>query len=367
MSIHRFQFIKKLSIGGFGSTFLINDKLIDEKCIIKFIPINKFHENEIQIMKLIHNNGCNPNLICLRDYFRYKNNIAIVSDYIVGDTLHNVLRMDRKRFNINIFIWIFKKLLDSLNYMHNVLNIAHLDIKPDNIIISLDQDKYNVSIIDFGSCCITTNNICNLISFTRGYLPPSFINITQKKSNFDLEYAKKVDIFSLGITIYYLLFLGKPYQNIEYNSNAILNRTNEILNELRKSDNIVLINRFKNMYPHIDNTECNNIIEIFRKFLMEMLNPDDNKRISINGLIENINKLLNENPILKNEIESNDNSIKEYLTRVNFKYYHIKNIKEDKMLYTYTADKIDKETFELTKKIVTSEYGDILSKTGFDN
>lgn len=369
MSTPRFQFIKNLSIGGFGTTFLINDKLINEKCIIKFIPIDKFHENEIQIMKKIHNNGCNPNLICLRDYFVYKNNIAIVSDYIVGDTLWNTLRINKTEFNLNVFIWIFKKLIDSLNYMHNVLNIAHLDIKPENIIISFDSDSYNVSIIDFGSCCmVINNNTCKTISYTKGYISPSYIDIVKdKKSKFDLQYAKSIDIFSLGITIYYLLFLGKPYQNIEDNKVDVLNKTKEILIELNKENNIILLDRLKTIYPHIDQEESINTIKIFKNFLIHMLNPNDNERITINKLSESINKLLDEYPIFKGQIEVNDNKIKEYLTKINFKYYQVRNAIQDKMLYNYTADKINKEVLELTKKIVSSDYGDILSKSGFDS
>ena len=116
----RYRFISFLGKGGFGSTYLMEDIIVNKKCIIKLIQRDVFSENEITIMKRIHNNGCHPNLICLRDYFIYKNWVAVISDYIEGNTLHKSVSDNKSFFIYNEFLWVFKKMIDSINYLHNI-------------------------------------------------------------------------------------------------------------------------------------------------------------------------------------------------------------------------------------------------------
>lgn len=60
------------------------------------------------------------------------------------------------RLSMDLALYLFKQLLLCLSFLHNQNGLAHLDIKPDNLVIT---DDYKVSLIDFGH----TNQINQLL------------------------------------------------------------------------------------------------------------------------------------------------------------------------------------------------------------
>ena len=54
---------------------------------------------------------------------------------------------------------IIKQLLLALNYMHQQ-NIAHRDVKPENILLSKEADgSLNIKLTDFGFACFYDQNL----------------------------------------------------------------------------------------------------------------------------------------------------------------------------------------------------------------
>lgn len=368
----RYRFISFLGRGGFGSAYLMEDTLVNRNCIIKFIQKNTLNENEINIMKQIHSNGCHPNLICLRDYFVYKNWVAIISDYIEGNTLYKSIFDNKSFFVYNEFLWIFKKMIDSVNYLHNILNVAHLDIKPENIMLTIKSGEHNISIIDFGATCINnrSTSLCKVKSWTRGFVPPSFVDIANNNTQFSLEYGKSVDIFSLGITMFYVLFMSNPIFNLgrrRHTKDNILIQINGIINELKKDNNTFLINRFRTVYPHIQEDDSKNIIQMFSGYLIAMLNPDDSNRIKIDQLVLSVDNVIKANPTLNVEFQNNDNNVKKRLTTLNQIYTTNRQFARNaSTLSEFTADRVQLLTDNLTKQIISEEYDDIITKAGIN-
>lgn len=348
----RYKFIRSLYRGGLGATYLMDDTIMNQRCIIKFIKKEQFNENEINIMKRIKNNTCKPDLICLRDYFDYKNYVAIVSDYIKGETLEKI---PLTFFNKNAFVWVFKKSLDALYHLHDELNIAHLDIKPSNIMVVNEPDNYNLAIIDFGACCLNVSG-CKAITWTYGFIPPSFFNFINTGQLFTLDYGKSYDVFSLGITMYNLLFRENPLVNInnqtDYN-NAVLN----IINKLRINDPVLLQN-FTNFYSNIPLEEAKKIITSFKSVLISMLNPVDTERISIKTLLNDINIYLDTRPQIKNTFNKYDDNVKIKQQSINLTYITKQNQTKNGILFEYTDDRI-KDT---NNKIISEEYNDVITK-----
>ena len=123
-------------------------------------------------------------------------------------------------FQQDFVIRIFKDILNGLKYLH-INNIIHRDIKPDNILL---DENLTAKITDFGISAfyndfnINDNNTLFMNHTKIGdkdYLCPEII---QNK-----HYDFKNDIFSLGLTMFYMMSFVLPFtSSIENNSKKIL-------------------------------------------------------------------------------------------------------------------------------------------------
>lgn len=87
-----------------------------------------------------------------------------------------------------------KEIIKAIEFLHKN-NIAHCDIKPDNIILNLENDQVKISIIDFAfSKPITGEKEKYNFSGTKMYASPEVLN----KRPYDLE---AYDIWCFGATI----------------------------------------------------------------------------------------------------------------------------------------------------------------------
>lgn len=94
-------------------------------------------------------------------------------------------------------------------FLHNN-NIAHCDLKPDNILL---DDNYHPLIADFGlSKNYNSGHTENsMICGTAIYIPPE--ELSNNPSN---QHSKeKADVYSFGILMYKLLTLSKPYPDLD--------------------------------------------------------------------------------------------------------------------------------------------------------
>ena len=164
--------------------------------------------NEINILKFCHH----KNIVHLIDYFETIENIIIVLQYIDGCTLGDYLK--EKNFSLteaeaaNIMLQI----ANGIKYLQ-LFGIIHRDLKPDNIMISHKGSDINVKILDFGlSKIVSTEETLNEGFGTLYYAAPELIQ--------NLPYNKEIDIWSLGIILFYIFtscypFMGKEEDEIE--------------------------------------------------------------------------------------------------------------------------------------------------------
>lgn len=116
-------------------------------------PIKKRSvSREINLMqKLDH-----PNIVKFYESIDTQKTINLVMENVKGKSLYTYLKMKKnRRVNENEAKMIFKQIVEGVSYIHK-MDIAHRDLKPDNILI--DEVKsignrqldYNIKIIDFG-------------------------------------------------------------------------------------------------------------------------------------------------------------------------------------------------------------------------
>jgi serine/threonine protein kinase len=132
--------------------------------------------------------------------------IGIIMDYINDDLKRNIKYFQNinKHFDFKNIEFMFVELMLSIYYIHKK-NICHRDLKPGNIFI----DEYGIlKLGDFGFSKIMKSKKMNEYLGTPYYLAPE---IWLKK-----EYDLSCDVYSLGIILYELLTLEKPFKGGEY-------------------------------------------------------------------------------------------------------------------------------------------------------
>lgn len=108
--------------------------------------------------------------ICLNGT-KFENYSYIVLPYCRNGTLIDLLMTVQdqdKKLSMELCKYMFRQVLDCLHFMHHVNKLAHLDLKPDNIVIN---DDYTLSLIDFGH----TNRVdaeLDTVTGTDAYMPP---------------------------------------------------------------------------------------------------------------------------------------------------------------------------------------------------
>ena len=178
-----------------------------------------------------------------------------------GDLEHFQKKLlKRKVLSETILNYFTKQILDSLAYIHKC-KIIHLDIKPGNILI---DTNLNVKLTDFSvSCSYSEFHPEDIIKFpyvgTSKFMSPEIIGRTEMK----IKEAEKVDLYSLGVTLYSLAFGEYPYN------------LNEI--ESKDYDNILKNINSKTLEFPKDRKVSN----LFKDFLRGLLDKDYTKRFNI--------------------------------------------------------------------------------------
>jgi serine/threonine protein kinase len=107
---------------------------------------NHLFKQEIDILKKVKK-SCEK-YICLDGWGKMDGLYFLVMDLVKGTSLSKF----RKKITSSQFLKIMKQLSDAVTWLHKS-NIAHMDLKPDNIMI--DQNL-KINLIDLGLSCSST-------------------------------------------------------------------------------------------------------------------------------------------------------------------------------------------------------------------
>ena len=175
-------------------TIKINEK--QKRNIKEYYILNKLKNHQIiKLYKLYKNEKENIDFLLL-EYAKFGNLIDFKEKLIKRDY-----------FSESLLCYFSFQILKGLKFCH-LQNIAHLDLKPQNIVI---DECLNAKLIDF-SIAICYNNIKSKqiqlpLCGTNFYIPPEILN----SDKIDINDLNKVDLYSLGMVLYYLAFGSFPF------------------------------------------------------------------------------------------------------------------------------------------------------------
>ncbi len=219
---NRYQVLRTLGAGGFGTTFLAEDIQMPSrrKCVIKQLKpiadnpqihqlVQERFQREATILEAVGNgHDLIPDLYA---YFSEGGHFYLIQEWVDGLTLREKVQTEgcvdegsARQMLIDV--------LPVLGYVHQQ-QIVHRDIKPDNIILRKRDSK--PVLIDFGAVRETMGTMVNtqgqagssIVIGTPGFMP------SEQAAGRPLYSS---DLYSLGLTMIYLL-TGKFPQELDSN------------------------------------------------------------------------------------------------------------------------------------------------------
>jgi len=215
--IKNYEFKEKLGNGSFGVVYKAIDKSIfnhnilgnNKTVVIKEIPIDKSVnsleevEKEIELLSRVNSKY----VVKCYGKFKSNNKMYIVMEYCNEGDLSKFLANKKGTFLEERIIWpFFVQLCIGISNLHNnnIGKIIHRDLKPLNIFLQKDNG-YTIKIGDFGLAKMlsTAKNFASSVVGTPYYLSPELCK--------SAKYNDKSDIWALGVILYELLEMKKPF------------------------------------------------------------------------------------------------------------------------------------------------------------
>ena len=163
-----------------------------ESIAVKYTEILQEYVNEYKLMKELQGQS---NIVSCDDFALEKNPNGIGGKiYIRMELLTPLQKVTKERLLSEKEVIKLGKDICKALILCESKNIIHRDIKPDNIMIS-KFDDYKLG--DFGVSKVMSHTTGATMTGTEGYMAPEVLHIE--------KYGKEVDIYSLGIVMYWLL------------------------------------------------------------------------------------------------------------------------------------------------------------------
>lgn len=220
---------KFLGEGSFANVYLVNHNYLDTLMALKIIkePLtlstnkkNIFREVTIAC-QLRHENIINIfDAAEISNLSEKGNNAYFLMEYVSGGDLEQFLNsfIENNMFMpIERSLNLIRQILKGLNILHSANPpIIHHDLKPNNILLSFDDDGHiQIKISDFGFAKEITTSISDIdIAGARPYMAPELFTKTL---------SLKSDVYALGVIFYQLLTNRYPYDIDKYTLDELIN------------------------------------------------------------------------------------------------------------------------------------------------
>ena len=201
-----------LGAGGFGTVYSAVHHRTGQKVAVKKVPrrsvlhLESLDEvpvpREVKLLAGIRH----PGIVHLLDFYSLPRHFLMVLEFLpewvdLFDYSVQVRYLSEEATRI-----MMRQLFTTLHYLHSELQIAHLDVKPENILV--EPTSLAIKLIDFGAASPITGSTLSSFEGTRQYASPDILF----RGKFQPVDA---DIWAAGVTLYRLVVGRLPFQNPE--------------------------------------------------------------------------------------------------------------------------------------------------------
>jgi HEAT repeat protein/tRNA A-37 threonylcarbamoyl transferase component Bud32 len=210
----RYKFIEKIGKGAFGTVLLMEDTVVEERLILKFLNPNVAQDEEM-MKRFVHElrysrKITHKNVIRIYDFLYMRGNYAISMEYFPSHTLGSEI-VNEKPLPLPRAIQYGIDLCTGMTVAHHA-GIVHRDLKPANILIN---NEGLLKIVDFGVAAAQKEGDTQLTK--TGYVigSPKYMapeQILGKKVD------ERADIYSVGVIMYEMITGVPPYSRGDHMS-----------------------------------------------------------------------------------------------------------------------------------------------------
>jgi eukaryotic-like serine/threonine-protein kinase len=210
----RYKYIDRIGRGAFGTVMLMEDTVVDERLILKFLNPNVSGDEEV-MKRFVHElrysrKITHKNVIRIYDFLYIQGNYAISMEYFPSHTLGGEV-VNEKPVELKRAMQFGIDICTGMTVAHQV-GIVHRDLKPANVLINQEG---LLKIVDFGVAAAHREGDTQLTK--TGYVigSPKYMapeQILGKKVD------ERADIYALGVMLYEMVTGVPPYSRGDHMS-----------------------------------------------------------------------------------------------------------------------------------------------------
>ncbi|KAJ7299424.1 hypothetical protein O6H91_Y234700 [Diphasiastrum complanatum] len=200
----RYELMRDLGSGNFGSAKLMRDKNTRELLAVKYIERGVKIDENVQREIINHRLLRHPNIVRFKEVLLTPTHLAIAMEYAAGGELFERIST-AGRFTEDEARYFFQQLVSGVSYCHS-MQICHRDLKLENTLLD-GSPAPRLKICDFGySKSALLHSQPKSTVGTPAYIAPEVLS---KK-----EYDGKIsDVWSCGVTLYVMLVGAYPFED----------------------------------------------------------------------------------------------------------------------------------------------------------
>ena len=203
----RYRVVRQLGRGGMGSVWLAEDTALDNHPVaVKMLPavlvadrraFRQLKDEALVSMRLVH-----PNVVQVRSFEENGGNPFLVSDYVDGRTLDDVLA-ERGRLPEEEALRLLAPVAAALDYAHRA-GVVHRDVKPANVMVRRDGTPF---VLDFG----IAREVQETLTHVTGRLSSGTLLYMSPEQLRGAEARPAQDVYSFAATAYECLSGSPPF------------------------------------------------------------------------------------------------------------------------------------------------------------